>query len=89
MRKLLVTHRTVPLDRSEEYAAAWQQLAAAAALRAAQAWRFCRAGHQDRFVEFLEWRGPVALLEDPELADALRALDDIAAGTVEALEEAR
>jgi hypothetical protein len=31
----------------------------------------------------------VALLEDPELADALRALDDIAAGTVEELEEAR
>jgi hypothetical protein len=89
MRRILITRRTVPLDRSDEYLAAWQQLAAAAALRAGHAWLFRRSGHEDRFVEFLEWVGPAALPEQPEIADALRELDEIAAGTLEELEEAR
>jgi len=89
MRRLLVTHRTVPLDRTEEYSAAWRRLAAAVALRAGNAWWFRRAGHEDRYIEFVEWRQPVALPEEPEVAEALRALGEIAAGSTEELEEAR
>lgn len=89
MRRILVTHRTVPLDRSDEYTAAWQRLAAAAALRAGHAWLFRRAGHEDRFVEFLEWMDTADLPEQAEIAEALRELDEISAGILEELEEAR
>jgi hypothetical protein len=89
MRRLLVIRRTVPLDRSEEYSAAWQRLAAAAALLAGRAWLFRRAGHEDRFVEFLEWHADSSLPEQTEVAEALRDLAEIAAGAEEELEEAR
>jgi hypothetical protein len=88
MRRLLVTRRVVPLDRSEEYGAGWVRLKALCALRGANAWLFHPAGHEDRFIEFLEWRTPLAPLEDPELDEARRQLEEIAAGTVEELEEA-
>jgi hypothetical protein len=88
MRKLLVTRRVVALDRSDEYGAAWQRLAALCALRGARAWLFHRAGHEDQFVEFVEWAEPLRLSEDTEVEEALRALAEIAAGVVEELEEA-
>jgi len=88
MRHILVTHRTVPLDRSEEYTAGWQRLAAAAALGTGHAWLFRRAGHEDRFVEFLEWHEPAALLDDGEIVEARRVLAEIGAGADDELEEA-
>ena len=56
MRKLLVTRRTVPLDRIEEYAEAWQLVEQAAAALPGRAWRFHRTGHDDQYVEFIEWQ---------------------------------
>lgn len=88
MRRILITYRTVPLDRSEEYTAGWQRLAAATVLRTGHAWLFRRAGHEDRFVEFLEWHQAAALLDDPEVAEARRVLDEISTGADDELEEA-
>jgi len=88
MRRILVTHRTVPLDRSEEYWAAWKGLAGVVAGRSGRAWVFRRAGHEDRFVEFLEWQDPTDLPDSAEVAEALRVLDGIASGSDEELEEA-
>lgn len=89
MRRILVTHRTVPLDRSEEYAGRWQWLRGIAdRRRSARAWLFRRSGHEDHFIEFLEWQDPIDLLEDAEIDEALQELDSIAPGTREELEEA-
>jgi hypothetical protein len=89
MRRILIIRRTVPLDRSDEYGAAWQDLVTAATLCGGQAWLFRRTGHEDRFIEFLEWQEGAALPEQPEVAQALHALGEIAAGSEEELEEAR
>jgi hypothetical protein len=88
MRRLLVTRRVVPLDRSDEYGAGWTRLRALCALRGAHAWLFHPAGHEDRFIEFLEWQEPLELLADSDIEEAARQLEEIAAGTAEELEEA-
>ena len=88
MRKLLVTRRTVPLDRADEYADAWQLVVRAAAALPGRAWLFRRAGHDDQYVEFIEWQ------DEPSFADAevilalLRELDAYGNGHTDELEEA-
>jgi len=84
-----MTRRVVPLDRSDEYAAAWERLAAICALRGAHAWVFHRLGREDHFVEFLEWQEPLELLEEADVEEALRALSEVALGAGEELEEAQ
>lgn len=87
MHNLLVTRRTVPLDRWDEYLAAWRSLAAAAQHAAANAWLFRRGGRDDQLVEFLEWRGDAALADQDTVLEARRALDEVAPAATELLEE--
>lgn len=75
MKQLLITRRTVPLDRLEEYAEIWASVCTAAAAHACRAWLFRRSGHEDRFIEFVEWTGESPLDEDGALLAALRELD--------------
>lgn len=87
MRKLLVTRRTVPLDRSEEYAEAWLLVVRAAAALPGRAWRFHRTGHDDQYVEFVEWQDDAAS-GDAEVLLALRhELDAYGHGHTDELEE--
>lgn len=81
MRNLLITRRTVPLDRLEEYAEAWAAVAGAAAAQGGRAWLFRGAGHEDRFIEFVEWTGAPEFLAAPALVAACRELDACAAAT--------
>lgn len=81
MTRLLTTRRHVPLDRAEEYVAAWSEVRAAAEARGARAWLFRGADHEDHFLEFVEWSDAVsALMDDPAVADARAALEDYGAG---------
>jgi hypothetical protein len=61
-RRLLCTRRQVPLDRSDDYLLAWLAFRSTAATLGARAWIFRRVGHEDHFMEFLEWD---ALVRDP------------------------
>ena len=75
-RRLLSTRRLIPLDRLEEYLAAWNALRAAAEAAGGRAWMFRGAAHQDHFIEFLEWRddGGEPL---PDRTDVLTARNDL------------
>jgi hypothetical protein len=86
-RRLSTIRRHVALDRVDEYMVAWHALRAVASLVGAKAWLFRGAGHEDHFIEFLEWTSG-ELLDDPAIADALAALDAYAHGTVEEWEQA-
>lgn len=74
MRHVLATRRTVPLDRVEEYAAAWATLRESAAASGVRAWLFRGTDHEDHFMEFLEWSddGPGPMPEHDGI-EALRA----------------
>lgn len=75
-RRLLCTRRVVPLDRSDDYLLAWLATRRAADGAGMRAWLFRGAGHEDHFMEFLEWedRG-AAPLEDEAVRAALAQLD--------------
>lgn len=75
MHHVLATRRTVPLDRAEEYAAAWASVQSLASSAGVHAWLFRGTDHEDHFMEFLEWSddgAPTAMPLEDEL-DALRA----------------
>jgi hypothetical protein len=76
-RRLLSTRRLIPLDRLDEYLGGWSTLRAAAEAAGGRAWMFRGAGHQDHFIEFLEWRdeGEDPLPERGDVREALRNLD--------------
>jgi orotate phosphoribosyltransferase len=59
VRHVLATRRTVPLDRVEEYLAAWTGVRRAALAAGLRAWLFRGTDHEDHFMEFLEWRDDV------------------------------
>lgn len=88
MRKLLVTRRTVPLDRSDEYAEAWRLVVQAAAALPGRAWLFRRAGHDDQYVEFIEWQDEAAAGDAEVLLAVRRELDGLGFGHTDELEEA-
>lgn len=88
MRRLLVTRRTIPLDRSEEYADGWQQVVQVAAALPGRAWLFRRAGHDDQYVEFIEWQGDPGAAEVEILLAVRRELDGLGVGHTDELEEA-
>ena len=89
MRKLLVTRRTVPLDRIEEYFGAWQMVVDAAMGLPGRAWLFRRAGHDDQFVEFVEWQDGPAVGAAEEVLAVRRELDLLGTGHTDELEEAQ
>lgn len=90
-RRLLTTRRHVPLDRADEYLAAWEQVRSAAENVGARAWIFRGAAHEDQFLEFIEWRGDtVTPHEEESVATARVRLDVFAApGAVEEWEDAQ
>lgn len=89
MRRLLVTRRTVPLDRLEEYQGAWQMVVAAAARMPGRAWLFRRAGHDDQYVEFVEWQGEADGVAVEQVLSVRRELDLLGTGHTDELEEAQ
>lgn len=88
MRRLLVTRRTVPLDRSDEYAESWQNLVQLAKELPGNAWLFRRVGHDDQYVEFVEWSGEPAASAVELLLAVRRELDMLGIGHTDELEEA-
>lgn len=78
MRHLLVSRRLVPLDTVDDYLDAWDALRTAAAGCDARAWIFRGAGHEDRFMEFIEWSDPASPLEDAGVALARQRIDALA-----------
>lgn len=76
-RQLRGTRRLVPLYDLDEYLAGWRRLQAAFTNAGGHAWIFRASNREDQFLEFLESRDLTALLEEPEIAAALEALDII------------
>lgn len=75
-RRLLVTQRTVPLDCIEDYHAAWSRIRDSVSRLGGRAWLFRAVGHEDHYMEFLEWEeGAVEVPYDPDIAGARRELD--------------
>jgi hypothetical protein len=91
-RRLLVTRRRIPLDRQDEYLAGWRDVRVAVLSAGGRAWIFRGAGHQDQFMEFIEWSdGPdsAPLPARAEVADARETVDTtFGSGLVEEWEEA-
>ena len=89
-RRLLTTRRHVPLDRADEYLAAWDRVRQAVENAGARAWIFRGTAHEDQFIEFIEWRGESDGPHENETVAAARTdLDAFAAaGAVEQWEDA-
>lgn len=80
--RLLSVRRHVPLDRADEYMLAWADLRAVVESLGARAWIFRRHGHEDQFLEFIEWSDDrAAPLDDDAVATAASRLDAYAAPT--------
>ena len=90
MRHVLATRRIVPLDRVDEYTAGWRTVQSAVKSAGGNAWLFRSEGHDDHFMEFLEWRDEIGtLLDRDEVVRTREALDDeFGEGRAEAWEEA-
>jgi hypothetical protein len=78
-RRLLCTRRQVPLDRSDDYLLAWLAVRRAAEAAGARAWIFRGVGHEDHFLEFVEWTDDSGPLEDETLGAAMAQLASFAA----------
>jgi hypothetical protein len=79
MRRLLSTRRHVPLDRLDGYSAAWLALRDAVVAAGGRAWLFRGAGHDDRFMEFVEWDAAAGEpLDAPEVRSAIARLGTFA-----------
>jgi hypothetical protein len=78
MMHLLVTRRIVPLDRHDEYLAAWADVRAAVTDSGGQAWIFRGSQHQDQFLEFVEWHDSQGenLPDVESVAAARQQMDD-------------
>lgn len=74
MTRLLVTRRTVPLDRADEYFRLWKELVAAVTERGGRAWIFGAAARDDHFLEFVESSGSAPLFEEEYVAERLVVL---------------
>lgn len=93
MRRLLATRRTIPLDRIDEYASGWRRIRDAVVAAGGRAWLFRGAGHEDHFLEFIEWSDGASsepsLVERSEIAAARTAIDEqLGGGHVDEWEEA-
>ncbi|MGH7554291.1 MAG: hypothetical protein ACREMQ_14890 [Longimicrobiales bacterium] len=72
-RRLLSTRRLVPLDQLEDYLADWNRVRAAAEAVGGRAWLFRGAGHEDHFIEFIEWGDDPEIMPVPEFDDVASA----------------
>jgi hypothetical protein len=79
MRRLLCTRRRVPLDVADDYLIAWAYLRSQVEAAGGRAWIFRGAGHEDRFIEFIEWDDTTARpLEVDAVNDARAQLERFA-----------
>jgi hypothetical protein len=75
MLRLLCTRRHVPLDVADDYLMAWQSMRNAVIAAGGRAWIFRGAGHEDRFMEFIEWNDDSdSPLDDDIVADGMAQL---------------
>lgn len=89
MRRLRVTRRHVPLDRSDDYLMAWTVVQRAVEAVGARAWIFRRASHEDHFMEFIEWSDAAdSPLESEEVSLAVAQLDAFASASSDEWEQA-
>lgn len=75
---LLVRERVVPSEREDNYRAAWRDVLNAAITAGVNAWIFQSAEADDRFIEFVEWKGDDHAPPPHDVAQALEALEMIA-----------
>jgi hypothetical protein len=92
LRRLLATRRVIPLDRIDEYSMAWRRIRDAVVAAGGRAWLFRGAGHDDHFLEFIEWSdgdsGP-SFVEHGEVAAARTAIEEqLGGGHADEWEEA-
>lgn len=79
-RRLLTTRRHVPLDRADEYLAAWEVVRRSVEASGGHAWIFRGAAHEDQFMEFIEWKDGAAAPHDGDGVNTARTrLDTFAA----------
>lgn len=90
MRRLLCTRRHIPLDRLDDYLSGWQRVRGAAESAGGHAWLFRGAGHEDQYLEFIEWSDDGVSVPDQENVAGARIHLDLAfgAGQVDDWEEA-
>jgi hypothetical protein len=89
MRRLRATRRHVPLDMSDDYLLAWHAAQRAVEAAAGRAWIFRRAGHEDQFLEFIEWSDSAdSPLENGDVAAAVAQLDAFGAASADEWEQA-
>lgn len=80
IRHLATARRHVPLDRADEYLAAWNATREAVEATGGHAWIFRGAEHEDRFLEFIEWTDPTrSPLTDDGVVEAASELNAFAA----------
>lgn len=91
MQRLLTTRRHLPLDRADDYLAAWEAVRQAVESAGGRAWLFRGAAHEDQFIEFIEWSDvDGAPLDDERVVVARSQLDMFAiAGSTEEWEDAQ
>jgi len=88
-RKLVVTRRNVPLDRVEDYHAAWRRVRDAVHEAGGRAWVFRGADRIDHFLEFIESREMDSLMVEQVVVAARDELDALfAPRDLEAWDEA-
>ena len=75
-RRLLTTRRHVPLDRADEYLAAWDVVQRSVEESGGHAWIFRGAAHEDQFMEFIEWKDGTLAPHDGGGVNSARAILD-------------
>jgi hypothetical protein len=80
MARLRTARRHVPLDRGDDYMLAWAAARRAVEAAGGRAWLFHGAGHEDQFMEFIEWDDATTTspLLDSDAAAAIAQLDAFA-----------
>lgn len=76
MVRLLITRRTVALDRTEEYLELWRQTAAAAGETGGHAWLFRGSIREDHALEFIEDPGAAGVLDAAAVLAARDSLNE-------------
>jgi hypothetical protein len=77
-RRLVSIRRTVATGHAAAYDVAWSRLHRAATALGAHAWRFRSLIDAELRLEFLECKDAVDPRDQPAVADALAALDQLA-----------
>jgi hypothetical protein len=66
----MCTRRRVPLDIADDYLLSFARVRTAVEAEGGRAWIFRRAGHEDTFLEFIEWDD---LKAEPLMDDGVNA----------------